>query len=92
MLVEALAGGPRRFGQLRAVADGISEKMLTQTLRSLERDGLVARDELPGSPPGVAYRLTDLGNSLMEPLAAIRDWGQRHMPEVEAARTVFDGR
>ncbi|BCJ45513.1 hypothetical protein GCM10010168_80490 [Actinoplanes ianthinogenes] len=92
MLLEALSGGERRFGQLRAAADGISEKMLTQTLRSLERDGLVAREVLPGTPPGVAYRLTGLGSSLLEPLMAIRDWGQRHMTEVEEARTAFDGR
>lgn len=83
VLIERLAGGPKRFGQLRNATAGISEKMLTQTLRGLERDGLVRRES-------TGYSLTDLGRSLLEPLHAVRVWARRHMPEVEDARASFD--
>jgi DNA-binding HxlR family transcriptional regulator len=92
VLLEALAGGPRRFGELRAGVAGVSEKMLSQTLRSLERDGLVQRSVLPGVPPGVQYRLTGLGASLLEPLQAVRIWGREHMDGVERARLEYDTR
>ncbi|GAA2850046.1 transcriptional regulator [Actinoplanes cyaneus] len=92
LLVESLAGDARRFAELRAAATGISEKMLAQTLRSLERDGLVRREVLPGVPPGARYHLTDLGRSLLEPLEAVRAWGRRHMAEVERARLDYDAR
>lgn len=84
LLVESLAGGPRRFADLRRAAPGISEKMLAQTLRSLERDGLVRRDE--------EYHLTELGHTLLEPLNAVRAWGREHIGEVERARTEYDAR
>src|ERR1700754_1175008 len=71
-LIESLAYGAKRFGQLRTTIGGISEKMLTQTLRSLQRDGLIQRHTLPGIPPGAEYHLTDLGRSLLEPLTAVR--------------------
>lgn len=90
LLLEQLADGPRRFGELRSRAPGISEKMLTQTLRSLERDGLVGREPVDYTPPGVAYHLTELGRSLLEPLNAVRAWGLRHIDEVERARNAFD--
>jgi DNA-binding HxlR family transcriptional regulator len=90
VLVERLATGPQRFAQLRAATRGISEKMLTQTLRSLERDGLVRRDPLPGNPPSVEYHLTELGRSLLEPLEAVRTWSDRHIKDVEAARAFYD--
>jgi DNA-binding HxlR family transcriptional regulator len=91
-LLESLAGGGKRFGELRAACAGISEKMLTQTLRSLERDGLVDRRALPSTPPGVEYALTDLGRSLLEPLNAVRAWGREHMDDVERARLSYDSR
>jgi DNA-binding HxlR family transcriptional regulator len=91
VLVDRLAGGDKRFGELRASAAGISEKMLTQTLRSLERDGLVHRRVIPGVPPGAEYGLTDLGRSLLEPLNAVRAWGFQHMADIEQARTAYDG-
>jgi DNA-binding HxlR family transcriptional regulator len=90
LLVGALFDGPRRFGELRGDVAGISEKMLTQTLRSLERDGLVERRAYPGVPPRVEYRMTELGRSLEEPLAAVRAWAERHVNAVEAARLAHD--
>jgi DNA-binding HxlR family transcriptional regulator len=91
-LIEALAAGDLRFGALRDATHGISEKMLGQTLRSLERDGIVERFVLPGVPPGSLYRLTDLGRSLLEPLHAVRVWSRRHMDTVEQARLMYDSR
>jgi DNA-binding HxlR family transcriptional regulator len=66
--------------------------MLTQTLRSLERDGVVHRHVIPGVPPGVEYDLTDLGRSLLEPLSAVRAWSRQHMVDVERARSAYDSR
>ncbi|MGW0817287.1 winged helix-turn-helix transcriptional regulator [Streptomyces viridiviolaceus] len=73
-----------RFADLRRRMPGISQKMLSVTLQSLARDGLVARRVEPTVPPAVHYRLTDLGLSLEEPLAALRTWAEHHMPEIEA--------
>jgi DNA-binding HxlR family transcriptional regulator len=90
VLLDELAGGGRRFAELRAAAPGISEKMLTQTLRGLERDGLLTRHLLPGVPPGTEYALTELGRTLLEPLAAVRAWGRRHLDAVDRARVAYD--
>lgn len=90
LLVGALAPGPRRFGELRGEVEGISEKMLTQTLRSLERDGLVTRTVHPTVPPRVDYELTDLGRTLEAPLRAVREWAERHINEVQRARLRYD--
>ena len=86
IVVYALAGGTMRFSQLRKEVEGISQKMLTQTLRSLERDGLVERKVYPTVPPKVEYSLTPLGETLKEPLSAICKWSEEHLPEVEANR------
>ncbi len=86
LVIGVLAERPRHFGDLRRRVPGVSQKMLTQTLRSLQRDGLVSRTELATSPVRVEYALTPLGVSLVEPLAALRDWAERHIPEVLAAR------
>jgi DNA-binding HxlR family transcriptional regulator len=75
-----------RFGQLQREVEGISQKMLTQTLRSLERDGLVERKVYPTVPLKVEYSLTPLGETLKEPLSAICKWSEEHLPEVEANR------
>ncbi|WP_433438333.1 winged helix-turn-helix transcriptional regulator [Nonomuraea sp. CA-141351] len=88
LLIGALENGPLRFGQLRERVDGISEKMLAQTLRSLERDGLVLRR--PGPDRGVTYRLTPLGRTLGEPMDAIRAWAERYINDVERAREAAD--
>jgi DNA-binding HxlR family transcriptional regulator len=92
LLVGQLETGPRRFGQLRDGIDGISEKMLTQTLRSLERDGLVVRESAVATHPRVEYRLTPLGHTLSEPLAAVRAWAERYINDVEAARASYERR
>jgi DNA-binding HxlR family transcriptional regulator len=86
LIVGVLAERPHRFGELRRRVDGISQKMLTQTLRSLERDGLVSRSAFPTVPVTVEYALTPLGETLVPVLAAIRDWAEGHIAEVLAAR------
>ncbi len=86
IVVYALARGTMRFGQLQREIEGISQKMLTQTLRSLERDGLVERKVYPTVPPRVEYSLTPLGETLKEPLGAICKWSEEHLPEVEESR------
>lgn len=87
LIVGLLADRPHRFGELRRGIEGISHKVLTQVLRSLERDGLVARRVLEGVPPKVEYSLTATGKTLIEPLAAIRRWAETHIEEILAART-----
>lgn len=79
-------GEPHRFTALRRAIAGVSEKMLTQTLRSLEADGLLVRTVHPEVPPRVEYQLTPLGITLREPLAALQRWSVQHMDEVRAAR------
>jgi DNA-binding HxlR family transcriptional regulator len=81
-----------RFSELARRLAGISQKMLTQTLRSLERDGLVARSVTPTVPVTVSYELTDLGRSLQQVMHAIKDWAEDHMDEVFANREEYDGR
>lgn len=93
LVIGRLEEEPLRFGELRRAVPGITQKMLTQTLRLLERDGLVHRRVLVEKrPPQVEYSLTDVGQSVTEPLAAIRDWSQRHLTTVVAARREFDAR
>lgn len=86
LIVGVLANRPHRFGELRRRVDGISQKMLTQTLRSLERDGLVSRSAYPTVPVTVEYALTPLGETVIPVLAAVRDWAEAHIAEVLAAR------
>ncbi|MGA4858385.1 MULTISPECIES: winged helix-turn-helix transcriptional regulator [Streptomyces] len=81
-----------RFNQLRRRVDGVSEKMLSQTLHALERDGLVVRDARPGNPPHVEYRLTPLGAEVSTRLLGLITLLEDHMPEVLAAREAYDGR
>ena len=85
-------GGTRRFNELRRMIGGISQKMLTQTLRDLERDGLVRRTLYPEIPPRVEYQLTALGETLCEPIAALSTWASDHMQEVRNAQHAFDAR
>jgi DNA-binding HxlR family transcriptional regulator len=92
LVLYALGGGTRRFSELRRDLEGISQKMLTQTLRALERDGMVERRIYPVVPPKVEYRLTELGLGLAGEIAAIRLWAYSHMDEIEAAREAFDRR
>lgn len=83
-------GGPVRFSDLRRTIQGISPKVLTETLRSLERDGLVRREVTASSPPRVDYSLTPLGASIVEPLTAVREWAETHVGEVVAHREAYD--
>ncbi len=92
LVVGLLEAGPVRFNRLRAGLPGISQKVLTSTLRSLERDGLVHREVMLEVPVRVEYSLTDLGGSLSGPLAALRTWTDGHFGEVVAAREDYDGR
>jgi DNA-binding HxlR family transcriptional regulator len=85
LIVGLLEDGPRRFTEIRD-AMGITSKVLTQTLRALERDGLLTRSAYSEIPPRVEYELTPLGLTLREPLAAIRDWAEGHIHEIIAAR------
>ena len=92
LVLVALAGGPRRYSDLSRVIAGVSQKMLTQTLRILERDGLVSRTMTAAVPVRVDYELTPLGESLMPALHAIKSWAEEHIGEIEASRTGYDRR
>ncbi len=87
-----LFDGPKRFNEIKRMISGISQRMLTLTLRGLERDGLVTRTVFPTIPPRVDYELTDLGRGLSEPVIALGEWAKAHRAEIETARTRFDGR
>jgi DNA-binding HxlR family transcriptional regulator len=87
LIVYALVDGPRRHGELRRTVDGISQKMLTQTLRRMEAEGLVERDVLDRVPPHVEYSLTPLGSTLETPLVAICEWAMEHLGELREARS-----
>jgi DNA-binding HxlR family transcriptional regulator len=82
--------GAQRFNALRRAIDGISQRMLTRTLRNLERDGLVSRMVTPTVPPRVDYELTPLGHSLVEPVGALSEWAVAHREIMAAARERFD--
>lgn len=86
LIIQVLAHGTRRYAELQREIGGISQKMLTQTLRSLERDGLVSRKVYPVVPPKVEYALTPLGRTLIEPLNAICHWAEKHLSQLEANR------
>jgi DNA-binding HxlR family transcriptional regulator len=90
IVVKALSEGNKRYGELQRSIDGISQKMLTQTLRSMERDGLVRRTVYPVVPPRVEYTMTPLGETLFGLLDAVTDWAQQHMSDVERARMEHD--
>jgi DNA-binding HxlR family transcriptional regulator len=92
LVIYALEEGTMRFRQLLKRIDGISQKMLTQTLRAMERNGLVERVVHPVVPPVVEYSLTPLGQTLREPMEAIKVWAYGHLPEVAHARTTYDQR
>jgi DNA-binding HxlR family transcriptional regulator len=92
LVVMQLERGPRRFSEIKRAVGGISQRMLTLTVRGLERDGLVTRRIFPTIPPRVEYELTRLGRSLCEPVIALGTWAQTHLAEIEAARSAFDQR
>lgn len=90
LVLYALEHGTLRFQELRRTVEGISQKMLTQTLRTLERDGLVERTIYASVPPKVEYQLTALGANLAQTIAAIRSWAYQHINQIEQARTTYD--
>lgn len=92
LIVMLLVPGPRRFNEIRRSIDGISQRMLTLTLRNLERDGLVVRTVIPTIPPRVDYALTELGHSLSAPVQALGQWAFNHLPELSGARLAYDQR
>lgn len=90
LVVVLLGEGPQRFNHLRRTIAGISQRMLTATVRGLERDGLVKRTVRPTNPPQVEYSLTRLGRSLLEPVKVLAVWAQGHRAEVYRAREAFE--
>lgn len=92
LILLTLAVRPHRFGQLQRAVPDISKRMLTQTLRDLERDGLLSRHVFPTTPPSAEYRLTTLGRSLLDPLAGLVAWAERTHGAIKDARWRFDAR
>ncbi|WP_327589376.1 helix-turn-helix transcriptional regulator [Nonomuraea sp. NBC_00507] len=86
LVVLSLIGGPMRFTQLRAQIGGVTPKVLTQTLRAMEQDGLVTREVFAEVPPRVEYTLTDLGRSLHEPISAVAEWAEQNIVEIIRCR------
>src|SRR5471030_2709880 len=91
LVVSTLGDGPKRFNELRRALGSISQRMLTLTLRGLERDGLVTRTVFATVPPRVDYELTKLGRSLLEPVRALGLWARKNRPAIQGARLRFDG-
>ncbi len=89
LVVRGLSSGPRRFSELKRHIEGVSQKMLTATLRDLEKDGFVSRKVTPTIPPRVDYELTEMGRELQEPLRVIGNWAHSNRHRVEAARERF---
>jgi DNA-binding HxlR family transcriptional regulator len=92
LIVGSLADGPLRYSELAARIEGVSPKMLTQTLRGLERDGMIGRTVFPVVPPRVEYELTGLGRSLLGLVSGLEAWAEEHISDVAAARDAFDAR
>lgn len=92
LVMQALKDGPGRFTAVRSAVGGVTPKVLTQTLRALERDGLVARTVYAQVPPRVDYALTPLGATLLEPLDAVRAWAEEHASAILGARDDYDDR
>jgi DNA-binding HxlR family transcriptional regulator len=90
LVVGLLGGGPKRFSELQRAVDGISQKMLTTTLRNMERDGFCTRTMYPSIPPRVDYELTKLGRDLLAPVKALADWAIANRERINAARQRFD--
>src|SRR6202521_2486366 len=90
LVVTVLGEGPKRFNELRRALGSISQRMLTLTLRGLERDGLVTRTVFPTIPPRVDYELTRLGRSLLDPVSRLGLWARQNRSAIEAARRRFD--
>lgn len=92
LIYGVLSTGPKRFSEIQRAIEGISQKMLSQTLRSLERDGLVQRTVYPVTPPKVEYALTELGETLCEPINSLQEWAYQYISHIENAQQAFDAR
>ena len=90
LIITMLGDGPRRFNELKRMVSGISQRMLTLSLRGLERDGLVTRTVTPSTPPRVDYELTPLGRSLLGPVSELSAWALDNRDEIRKAREAFD--
>jgi DNA-binding HxlR family transcriptional regulator len=90
LIIKILSDAPLRFNELRRRIDGISQRMLTRTLRDLERDGLVTRTVTPTTPPSVEYALNDLGRNLLEPVKALIEWIMINYPQISESQKKFD--
>src|ERR671931_2418989 len=90
LVLNALSDGPKRYSDLGRIVSGVSQKMLTQTLRGLERDGLVTRTVTPSVPVRVDYELTALGRSMLPVVAAVKAWAESHIEQIHAARDRYD--
>ena len=92
LVVFTLSGGRRRFSDLRRSVEGISQRMLTLTLKALERDGLIERTVYPTVPPRVEYELTELGRTLLVPVSALAEWAEANRQTIQGARVRYDAR
>lgn len=90
LTIVLLGDGPKRFNEIRRLLTGISQRVLTSTLRGLERDGLVKRTVTPATPPQVSYALTKLGRTLLEPVRVLAVWAQGHRADIFRSREAFD--
>jgi DNA-binding HxlR family transcriptional regulator len=90
LIIVLLGDGPKRFNEIKRMVGGISQRMLTLTLRGLERDGLVKRTQFPTIPPRVDYELTHLGRSLWDAVKPLGDWARGHIKHITRARAAFD--
>ncbi len=90
LVIQVLGDGPVRFSELRKMVSAVTPKVLTQTLRALERDGLITRTVHAQVPPRVDYQLTPLGESLLGPLGMLREWAESHVPSILEARDAYD--
>ncbi|QUT05542.1 helix-turn-helix transcriptional regulator [Sphingobium phenoxybenzoativorans] len=90
LIIMELAGGPRRFSELKRAMDGVSQRMLTLTLRDLERDGFIKRIVTPSIPPRVDYELTEMGRSLAGPVQALSDWATQHLTQINSAQLQYE--
>jgi DNA-binding HxlR family transcriptional regulator len=92
LIVQLLADGPKRFSELRNTIEGISQRMLTLTLKGLERDGLVTRTVYPSLPLRVEYELTDLGRTLRQPIQALAKWAQENRVRIQQSQNRYDAK
>lgn len=92
LILVTLANGPQRFSAIQRAIPDISKRMLTQTLRDLHRDGLIARTVFPTKPPSVEYRLTPLGETILEPLGVLVRWADRSHAAIKTARLAYDAK